>query len=368
MTHHPRVLLLALAASLAFAVASAPVVAPAQDLNHEISLDADALDLVNLIGTIRIAAAPADRYEVRVEIKGRDADPDLVSVEVSEGSEARVRVRFATDRHRDWVYPALGSGSRATIRESSGQDARNWLERLLFELGRKSVTVRGAGRGLEAWADVTVLVPRGKGADVSLGVGSIDADAVDGALKLATRSGSIAVADHRGALTADTGSGSVKVAGCEGALSVDTGSGSVVVSDHRGPSLHVDTGSGRVTIDRAETGKLHVDTGSGGVQARAIGADHGRIDTGSGGITLELDRMGEGPFVLDTGSGGVRLNLPAGASALINVDTGSGGIDARVPAAEVLEQSRGTLRLRVGDGKSNVRIDTGSGAVTITGG
>lgn len=349
MTHHSRNLLLTLAVSLALAVASAPAVAPAEDLTHEISLEADALDLVNLIGAIRIEAAPADRYEVKIEIKGRDADPDLVSVEVSEGADARVRVRFATDRHRDWIYPALGKG-RATIRESSGTEARNWLERLLFELGRKSVTVRGSGRGQEAWADVTLLVPRGKAADLSLGVGKIDAGGIEGSLKLATRSGSIAVADHRGALTADTGSGSV------------------TVSDHRGPTLHVDTGSGSVTIDRAETAKLHVDTGSGSVRARAVGADQGRIDTGSGGITLELDRMGEGPFVLDAGSGSVRLNLPANPSALINVDTGSGGIDARVPGAEVLEQSRGELRLRVGDGQTRVRIDTGSGGVTISGG
>lgn len=339
----------------------------AAEFVREHSLAADELVVTNLVGEVAVGPAPGDRFEVRVAVMGKDADPDLVAVVVEEGARARLEVRFPVDQHRDYVYPRLGRSSSVTIRDPADDGDASWLSRLFGAMG-SGVKIRSSGKGLEAWADVTVLVPREKLAEVRLGAGRIATEGVAGELALYTRSGPITAGAHRGKLRLDTGSGSVSADRIEGELLIDTGSGSVAVSDHRGPLLHVDTGSGGVTIDRAETGRLHVDTGSGGVKARAVSADRAHIDTGSGSVTLELDRMGDGPFVMDTGSGGVRFSLPPVASALINVDVGSGRITADVPGAEVLQQSRGALRLRVGDGTAPVRIDTGSGSVTITGG
>ncbi len=356
-------------ALLVIAAVAAAGPAAAAGFERTFTFAAEELSVMNLIGEVHVAAAPGDRFEVRVAVQGKDADPDLIVLDVAEGRAASLDVRFPLDRHRDYIYPRLGRGGRITISppEAGANAGKGWLERLLVGLGSRTITVREAGRGLEVWADVTVLVPRERLADVKLGAGKITSAQTEGELGLMTRSGPVKVADHRGPLTVDTGSGSVEVDGVEGDVMIDTGSGGVVVADHHRGALHVDTGSGGVTIARADATRLHVDTGSGGVKAQAIRTDSARIDTGSGAVVLELERMGDGPFVIDTGSGGVRLSLPAAASALITADTGSGGIRADVPGGEVLEQARDRLRLRVGDGAAKVTIDTGSGGVTITG-
>ena len=359
-----RLLLLGGLLAVSLTLVTSPVAAA--EFTREVSLDADQLEVTSLIGEVRVEPAAGDRFEITIAVQGKDADPDLITIEVQEGRQARLEVRFPVDQHRSYVYPGLAHSGRATIRQQDGQEDKNWLEKLLGGLG-KGIEVRRSGQGLEVWADVTVKVPRERLAEVRNGVGKISATAVDAELSLYLKNGPIEVREHRGPLLCDIGSGSVKVQGVEGPLSVDTGSGSVAVADQRGDKLHVDTGSGSVTIDRADTGYLHVDTGSGGVKARAIRTDRARIDTGSGAVTLELDRMGDGPFVIDTGSGAVRLGLPAGASAMITVDTGSGGISTDVSGGEVLHKARGELKLRVGEGTAKVSIDTGSGGVKITG-
>lgn len=337
---------------------------------REFAFEADELSVVNLIGEIRLAPARGDRFEVRIEVQGKDADSDLIAIKTAEGRQASLEVSFPIASHHDYVYPRLGRGSTRISPPGLKEDqATNWLERLLRQLGRQRIAIRGSGRGLEVWADVTIMVPGGRAAEVWLGAGAIEANRVEAELALRISRGDAVIADHRGpALDVDTGSGSVTIDGTMAArLHVDTGSGSVTINRARAERLLVDTGSGSVAIGAAETGHLHVDTGSGSIMAHAIGADSARLDTGSGAIVLELDRLGQGPFVIDTGSGGVRLGLPAEASATITVATGSGGIRADVPGAEIVKQSRDELHLRVGGGAARVSVDTGSGGVTITG-
>ncbi|MDY0110013.1 MAG: DUF4097 family beta strand repeat-containing protein [Candidatus Krumholzibacteria bacterium] len=348
-------------------VAVLAAAAPAIEFTRDFAFDADELLLLNLIGEIRVAPAPGDRFEVRVAVQGKDADPDLIEIRLDEGRQARLEIKFPVGSRRDYVYPRLGSGSRTKIREPGDEKGDRWWKILLGGFGGSGINVRGSGSGLEVWADIAVLVPRGRLAEVKLGAGAIESAGVNGDLKLDVRSGSVRAEDHRGRLVADTGSGGVNARGVDGELSIDTGSGAVAVLDHRGGSLHVDTGSGGVEIERADTERLHVDTGSGSVKAVAVRAERAHIDTGSGAVALELDRLGAGPFIVDTGSGGVRLVLPADASAMITVDTGSGGIRADLPDAEILHQGRGEMRLRVGGGDAKVKVDTGSGGVTITG-
>lgn len=339
----------------------------ADDLQQTFEFVADELVLVDLVGEVRVEAATGDRYQVQVVIRGDDAEPGLLDVVLEEGRKARLEVQFPVKDHRTYVYPDLGRGNSTTVWQPDQDGDASWWEKVWHSLGGEKITVRGSGRGLEVWADVTVRVPADRATKVYLGAGDILAAGVDGKLVLDTHSGPIVVDSHRGELVCDTGSGRVKVRDIDGPLLVDTGSGSVKVENQQGGSLKVDTGSGSVRINGADTDDLYVDTGSGSVTAVAVKADQARIDTGSGSVELVLDRLGTGRFVLDTGSGSVRLELPDDASAMIYVDTGSGGIKARHPAGEVLHTDRGEMKLRIGDGKTKVVIDTGSGGVTIAG-
>lgn len=353
--------------SLIVLLSLAAATALAGEFERDHAFEADELILTNMIGEIRVESAGGDRYEVHVAVRGDDADPDLIDVVLDEGREARLDVRFPVEEHRRYVYPELGRGSSTTIwQHDQGSGDDGWWTQLKRALGGEKITIRGSGRGLEVWADITVKIPDGRRTKIYLGAGELNARGIDGKLVLDTHSGPVTVDGHAGRLVCDTGSGEVRIRDIDGPMLADTGSGSVHVENQRGGALKVDTGSGSVTIDRADTDDLYVDTGSGSVTARRVKTDKARIDTGSGGVTLQLDRMGTGRFVIDTGSGGVKLKLPDDASATISVDTGSGGIRTDVPGAEILHKDRGELKLQVGDGEARVEIDTGSGGVTIT--
>jgi hypothetical protein len=337
----------------------------AAGIDKTVTLDADEVELVNLIGHVEVVPADGNTFSAVISVLGRDAKPGLVEVVTETGREGRIVIKFPVQEHREYVYPELGNG-RTTVTLDDEGGSGGWFEKIVQGLAGKRIEVRGKGKGLEVWADVVLAVPRDRAARVEVKVGSIEAARIKGDLVLDTASGAIDVGVHEGGLICDTGSGSVEIAKVVGEVLVDTGSGSVRVDDHVGASLKVDTGSGSVEIGRTETEYLYVDTGSGSVDALQVKADGARIDTGSGSVTLEMLRVGKGKFVVDTGSGGVDLVLPRGVSAELQVDTGSGGIDHDLDKTEVQLAERDQLQARLGSGAARIIVDTGSGGVEIT--
>lgn len=357
---------LVFAVALAMIVTGAGTTAQAGEFTRNYSLDADALYLYNLIGEVHLVATDGSDYEVEVNVRGEDADPDLIRIQVEEGKRTRVLVHFPVDEEHRYVYPKLGRHSKATITLDEDADTdRSWLAKIFKGISGKRIKVSGRGSGLELWVDVLVKVPRNGQAEVRLGVGEIAAEDIEGDLLLDISSGPIHASDIEGNLLADTGSGSVEVQRIAGEVSVDTGSGSVDVRDCAGEIITVDTGSGGVTVSGADCERFHIDTGSGGVRARGVKADRAKVDTGSGSVLLELDRMGSGKFVIDTGSGGIELILPPDASARITADTGSGSISADVPGVHLKSSDRDHVSFTVGDGEARVILDAGSGSIKV---
>ncbi|MFO7652782.1 MAG: DUF4097 family beta strand repeat-containing protein [Candidatus Krumholzibacteriia bacterium] len=364
----PRVRAMTATTLSAVAMLAIALVAPvhAEEFSRSLTLEGDGLELVNMIGEVELQPASGAAYEIEIHVRGKDADPSLVTIEDGrEGGEPRVFVRFPVEEHRSYVYPELGGG-KTTFSPRRDTDS-GWLSAIIDGFSGKNVTVSGRGRGLEVWADVVVKVPRGHSARTVNQVGRISAGRVEGDLVLDTSSGAIVVAGCRGDLVADTGSGRVEVTNHRGRkLVADTGSGSVVVEDFEGEELTADTGSGRVELAGIRCQQLEVDTGSGGVEAESVEADAARIDTGSGSITLKLDRMGDGRFVLDTGSGSVNLELPRDASAVVVAETGSGSVRVDLEGIDYDHRERDDVRFRIGGGRARVDIDTGSGSVRIS--
>ncbi len=348
---------------LSMLLASAAVAA---EFEREFTFAGKELLVSNMIGKVEVREGSSDAFRVLVNVRGDDAAEDLLEFITEDGSKSTLAIKFPLDDHTKYTYPALGRNSSTTIhfREESDHGG-SWLKKVFSGFGGKKITVKGKGNGLELWVDVTIEVPARRILEVRHGVGEILANGLEADLSLDTHSGPISVENLKGDLLADTGSGRVAALNIEGDVNIDTGSGRVRVANCKGAEILVDTGSGSVKIETVSCKYLLVDTGSGGVEAKGIEAHKAKIDTGSGSVFLQLDRMGDGPFVVDTGSGGIELILPADASARIIADTGSGSVRNKVEGADVTVAERDELEMTVGAGAARVTLDAGSGSITI---
>ena len=377
-----------LLAMCVWAVAAAPAAA---QQSQRFNLAGDRVAIFNLAGEVRVEGASGS--DVVVEVLRQGDDADRLAVRTSDYSGWRtLRVDYPDDHI---VYPRLGRFSKTefdvgddgmfggrALRATLGEDGFTLPSSFRIGLGRSRVRVSGSGSGLKAFADMRVLVPRGRTIALQLGVGRVDVVNVDGHVRVDARSGSVNATEVNGSLLIDTGSGGVTVAGARGHVRIDTGSGSVRADDISGGTLMIDTGSGGVDAAALDVSALDIDTGSGSIRVDQASAPELRLETGSGGIRaqrmhardVELD-TGSGSIVLellsdvrsarlDTGSGGVTLIVPQELGAELVVDTGSGGINVDAPV-QVTQKRRSHLRGRIGDGQGMIAIDTGSGGVNL---
>jgi hypothetical protein len=157
-------------------------------------------------------------------------------------------------------------------------------------------------------ADVT-LTGRCGDADIASGSSEVNADFVDGQLRLRYGSGTCQVERVSGSVQTRSGSGTARFGEVGGALTSDCG-----------------------------TGRLEVGTAHSAVRFRA----------GSGGATLGAIY---GDVDLASGSGELRIGVPAGVSARLDLTTGSGRVDPQLPISQKSAGGRAiTIRARTGSG------------------
>ena len=317
---------------------------------QEYGLSGDEVAIYNLAGTAEIVRGSGSEVVVRVRRGGDDAAQLDVEVGRIDGRES-LRIVYPDSRI---LYPELGRRSETTVRVSSDGT---------FHGNRRGdrVTIAGSGRGLEAWADLEIMIPDGTSVSVYLAAGATDARGIEGDLTIDTGAGRVTAMDITGSLNVDTGSGSVEVRNVTGDVLVDTGSGSVDINDVRGDEVNVDTGSGGVEGSGITANRVNIDTGSGGIEISDVRSPDVYLDTGSGSVTVELLQDVDN-LEVDTGSGSVTVTLPTDAGAEIDIETGSGGIDLDFPVT-VRRASKDHVVGRVGDGRGRIHIDTGSGSI-----
>jgi hypothetical protein len=183
---------------------------------------------------------------------------------------------------------------------------------------------------------------------------------------VSTRARLIVSAPQRCDVVARTGDGSIKVGRLNGRLELRTGDGSISASDVGG-ELILNTGDGSVAVDRAE-GRLTLETGDGGVnvtgQLSAV-----KMHTGDGSIVYRVEPGATmtDDWDISTGDGSVSVYLPASFGAEIDAHTGDGSIRSDLDVLErgSNEESKRTIRGRLGDGGRRLRIRTGDGAITL---
>jgi hypothetical protein len=339
------------ALSLSAAVLVAPAAGAQQPARHTIS--GNDIAIYNLAGQVRVEPGTGSGVVVDVQTLGRDASKLRVETGPVRG-RSTLRVIYPDDRI---VYPALeGSSTSLSVRDDgtfSDGDSRGG--------GRTRIT--SSGSGLEAHADLRVLVPQGQRVTVYLATGTVDVTNVNATLVVDVHSADVTARGVRGVLSIDTGSGNIEVSDIAADLDLDTGSGDVRVNGARGSRHRIDTGSGSVVVSGLQGDRIVVDVGSGDIEVRGLSAATVRLDSGSGSVDAELS--GElRDLVVDTGSGDVTLRLPKDFGAELDVDTGSGSIRSAF-AVTTRELQRDALRGTIGDGRARVKVDTGSGSVSL---
>jgi hypothetical protein len=335
--------------------------------------------LYNVAGVVRVERGRSRDVEFEITRRGRDGgklrietgsvrglptlrviypDDDVVYRGDVDADRDDRSGRSDRDRNRNW-------GSRWGSRtESSMNDDGTWGGDRGWGVGRRRVRVSRTGSGLEAWADIRVLVPEGQELKAYLLVGELRADDVNGDLTLDVASARVFTNRTRGVLNIDAGSGGVEVRDARGGrVSVDNGSGGVLLEGIDSDDCSVDTGSGGVTGTGVGCRRFNLDVGSGGVRLLESTMSEVSIDAGSGGIELDL-RSSPRSLSIESGSGSVTLRVPDGYSASVDIETGSGSISTDF-AVRTSRVERNALRGTIGDGRGRLRVETGSGSVRL---
>ncbi|QJR34550.1 DUF4097 family beta strand repeat-containing protein [Gemmatimonas groenlandica] len=324
------------------------------------TLSGSQVALYNVAGEVRIVRG--DRRDVQFEItmRGRDASRLRIEAGTVRGLPT-LRVIYPDD---DVVYRGgperrWGGSTETRIRDDGTWGGDGWRDR-----DGQRVRVKTSGSGLEAWADIRVLVPDGTALDSYLLVGEMSATDVDADLRLDVASARVAATDTRGTLIIDAGSGGVSLRGTRGRrVSVDNGSGSVSLDRVSSDECTVDTGSGGVTATELSCKRLSVDVGSGSVRLGSVSANDVSVDAGSGGVSIDMVSSPSSVSV-DAGSGGVTLALPENFGADVDIETGSGSITTDF-AVRTRTLERRHLRGTIGNGAGRVVVETGSGSVRL---
>lgn len=320
------------------------------------SLAGDEVAIYNLIGEARVVAGDGADVEVAITRAGAGADQLTIHEGARDGRKT-LSIVYPGSR---FVYPEMGRRSRTEIRVDDDGTFGGSAS------GGRRVTISGGGEGLEARADLTIRVPKGKRVRVYQAVGEVSARDIAADLSIDAAAAPVSVENVRGAVSVDVGSGAVRALGIDGDLAIDTGAGAVHLQDVRGSRIHIDTGSGEVTGARLSAPALSVDTGSGEVDLSGVETKDFNLDTGSGSVSIEIASDIES-MAIDTGSGSVEIGLPPQLGADLYVETGSGDVRVLVPHTDT-HRDEDSLRCRIGDGRGEIRVDTGSGDVSIVGG
>lgn len=334
-------------------------------------LSGDRVAIYNLAGKLRVESGGGSEVVVEVMRGGRDGDRLRLEQGSIQGYEA-LRIVYPADRI---VYPELGRHNRNTITvRDDGTWGNNLSRGERGERGdrvsrddrgheRNQVEITGSGSGLEAYADLRVLVPRGQRIVIHNAAGDARITMVDADLAVEVASSTISAERTRGSLSLDTGSGSVSVTDAQGDIDLDTGSGGVTITGVKGGTLRMDTGSGSIRGGDIDVSDLKADVGSGGVHLERVRASRVNVDAGSGGTELELLSPVD-DLKVEAGSGGVTVRLPANLDANVDLETGSGGIDTDF-SVQVTKFEQHHIVGRIGDGRGRIKIEAGSGSVRL---
>jgi hypothetical protein len=350
--------------------------------------------LANLAGRVEILRGTGRDVvvdaTVHADFGGGETQRQLQSLKWVRGLDKKGReewvLSYPVEKYRSYSYPAAKEKEK-----DSG--VPEFLSFLNFNIGNSTTTTyRGervkvlSGRHSSApvlYADLRITLPANSRFAFRNAIGAVRGGDLEGTLAIDTGSGDVQIASSSGQLTIDTGSGNVVVGSTRGETAISTGSGDVVVRRLVGNGA-VDTGSGNVTVQKVSAGKLTLDTGSGdvtlqdgeagrviaktgsgGVKVLAVELEDLMAETGSGDITVQSSLAKTKRLSAETGSGDIDIKAGPNASFSVASDQGSGELRVGYADAVLRKSGHRVVGAKRGDGRTAIKIETGSGDCTI---
>jgi len=297
--------------------------------------------------------------------------PTLADTRIEREFELSGGGRFVLDADNGSVEISGSSGSTVRIVVTSTHDDIESLYDFSFESSSGQVEVRADRKGsVSKWFGWTrggglhfdIQTPRNVELDIDTAGGRIEADSIDGDVRLDTSGGSIQVRGIKGDVLADTSGGSIVVEDVTGSVNADT-SGGDITAEKVGGDLRADTSGGNIKVDGVD-GNVKADTSGGSIR---IGAAGGRVeaDTSGGAITAALTRGNAGGGNLSTSGGGITVYLDPGANLDIDASSSGGSVVCDVPVTVRGRISKTSLQGKLGSGGPTLRMRTSGGGIRI---
>ena len=194
-------------------------------------------------------------------------------------------------------------------------------------------------------------------------------------------SGAQNIRDLRGPVKVHAASGTIRVEKIDRDAQLSTASGSVSASDV-GSDVHISSASGNIAVSNvkgdvranAVSGVIRVSHPGGRVDGGTISGELEIQDAGndvtahavSGRVYVQGNPSGQSYWNLKTTSGGVQISVPPSANFHLSAEAASGEIRADIPIV-IEEQSKHSLRARMGNGGGRVEVHTASGEIRVSG-
>ena len=194
---------------------------------------------------------------------------------------------------------------------------------------------------------IEVRMPRDADLDVHSGDGSVQAESINGIVKVYTGDGSVKANSLNGNIDLHTNDGSITVDSLKGDIRLHTGDGSIEARNLDG-KVDADSGDGHIRI-AGRFDALNVKTGDGSVDTR--------VQAGS--------KMASS-WSIRTGDGSVDLVLPSDFQTNIDASTGDGHISLGIPVTVEGTFSNSQIHGKMNGGGQPLTIHTGDGSIRLS--
>lgn len=244
-------------------------------------------------------------------------------IRVVAGNQPQVQIRAIKEVHGvSGIEDARQYAARVEVRiEQSGN-------RIRAEAIYPSGIHLSFGRQPEPLVHFEITVPKGSDLEAVNGDGELQAEGLEGNIKVQTGDGGLSLTNCAGRIESQTGDGDLRIQGVRGEVSAKTGDGSITL-DGVLEALEARSGDGRIRI-------------------KALSGSR---------VTRE--------WSIQSGDGDIRISLPESLAANLDVSTSDGQIRVEYPVTVEKSRSEHKLAGKLNGGGNSLRIQSGDGDITI---